>query len=129
MSGRDDEPTTSPEHALPALPPTVAATHLAASAAELTGAAVADLAELTDVLAELVAGQRFIAATLNRLADHIADRHACGALAAAAAPDIDALTEVLTAAAAATGHAAGALEQAGPVLDIVVTSTGPDAAI
>jgi hypothetical protein len=129
VSGRDDEPTTSPEHALPALPPTVAATHLAASAAELTGAGVADLAELTDVLNQLVAGQRDIAATLTRLADHITDRHACGALAAASAPDVAALTEVLAAAAAATGHAAGALAQTGPVLDIVVTAAGPDATI
>lgn len=129
MSGRDDEPTTSPEHALPALPPTVAATHLAASAAELTGATVADLAELTDVLNQLVTGQRDIAATLTRLADHIADRHACGALAVASAPDVAALTEVLAAAAAATGHAAGALAQTGPVLDIVVTAAGPDATI
>lgn len=129
MSGRDDEPTAAPGHALPALPPTVAATHLAASAAELAADTVADLAELADVLDRLVTGQRDIATTLARLADHITDRHACGALAAAATPDIAALTEVLAAAAAATGYAAGALAQARPVLGIVVTAAGPDATI
>jgi hypothetical protein len=117
----------SPEYALPA---TVAATHLTASAAELAkDAAVGDLADLTAVIDQLVAGQQHIATALAKLADHIADRHRDGALTAVDAPEITALTEVLAAAADATGHAAGALAQSGPVLDIVLAAAGPDARI
>jgi hypothetical protein len=127
VAGRDDESTASPEYALPA---TVAAAHLTASAAELAGnAAVGDLADLTAVLDQLVTGQRHIAAALARLADHIADRHRDGALATVDTPEITALTEVLAAAATATGHAAGALAQSRPVLDIVLAAAGPDALI
>ncbi|HEY3748208.1 MAG TPA: hypothetical protein VGL80_03335 [Pseudonocardiaceae bacterium] len=139
MSGRDDEPTASPDHALPALPATVAAAHLTACAAELAGDTVAgragadpeigDLADLTAVVDQLVAGQRYVATALARLAGHITDRHRDGALAAVDSPDIAALTEVLAAAATATGHAAGALAQSRPVLDIVLASAGPDARI
>ncbi|HEX5405606.1 MAG TPA: hypothetical protein VFX16_25300 [Pseudonocardiaceae bacterium] len=133
MSGRDDEPTASPDHALPALPATVAAAHLTACANELAGdtgrSGIGDLADLTAVVDQLVAGQRHIAAALARLATHVGDRHRDGALAAVDSPDIAALTEVLNAAATATGHAAGALAQSRPVLDIVVSSAGPDARI
>jgi hypothetical protein len=118
LPGRDDEPTASPGYALPA---TVAAAHLTASAAALAGdAAIGDLADLTAVMDQLVAGQRHIAAALAKLAGHIADRRD-------GAPEIAALTEVLTAAATATGHAAGALAQSRPVLDIVLAAEGPDA--
>ncbi|HVV20363.1 MAG TPA: hypothetical protein VHF06_13075 [Pseudonocardiaceae bacterium] len=118
----------SPEYALPA---TVAAAHLTASAAELAkdAAAVGDLADLTAVMDQLVAGQQHIAVALGKLADHIAGRHRDGSLAAVDAPEIAALTEVLAAAAAASGHAAGALEQSRPVLDIVLAAAGPDARI
>lgn len=127
LSGRDDEPTASPGCVLPA---TVAAAHLTASAAALAGeAAIGDLADLTAVMDQLVTGQRHIAAALANLAAHIADRRRDGALAAADAPEIAALTEVLTAAATATGHAAGALAQSRPVLDIVLAAAGPDARI
>lgn len=134
MSGRDDEPTTSPEHDLPALPATVAAAHLTACAAELAGhggtaPGVADLAELTNVVDQLVAGQRYVAAALARLATHITDRHRDGALAVVEPSEITALTEVLAAAATASGHAAGALAQGRPVLDIVLAAAGPDARI
>jgi hypothetical protein len=133
VSGRDDEPAASREHALPALPATVAAAHLSACAAELAGdtgrSGISDLADLTAVVDQLVAGQRHIAAALARLSGHIGDRHRDGALAAVDSPDIAALTEVLTAAATATGHAAGALAQSRPVLDIVLASAGPDARI
>jgi hypothetical protein len=139
VSGRDDEPTTSPEHDLPALPATVAAAHLTACAAELAGdivagrggaaSSVADLAELTAVVDQLVDGQRYVAAALARLATHITDRHRDGALAVVEPSEIAALTEVLAAAATASGHAAGALAQGRPVLDIVLAAAGPDAAI
>lgn len=126
MSGWDDE-TASPEYALPA---TVAAAHLTASAAELArNAEVGDLADLTAVMDQLVTGQQHIAAALARLSDHIADRRRDGALSMVDTPEITALTEVLTAAATATGHAAGALAQSRPVLDIVLADAGPDARI
>ena len=125
LPGRDDESTESPEYALPA---TVAAAHLSASAAELArNAAVGDLADLTAVLSQLVTGQQHIAAALARLADRVDPGHRDGALAAVDPLDVTALTEVLTAAAAATGHAADALEQSRPVLDIVLATAGPDA--
>jgi hypothetical protein len=131
--------TRDDEHALPTWPATVAASHLTAAAAELAGdtpagragagPAVADLAELTAVVDQLVAGQRYVAAALARLATHVTDRHRDGALAAVDSPDVAALTEVLAAAATATGHAAGALAQTRPVLDIVVAEAGPDATL
>lgn len=127
LPGRDDESTASPEYALPA---TVAAAHFTASAAELAkDAAVGDLADLTAVLDQLVAGQQHVATALARLADHIATRHQDGALPMVDEPEIAALTEVLEAAATATGHAAGALAQSRPVLDIVLAAAGPDARI
>ncbi|HEX5117228.1 MAG TPA: hypothetical protein VFW65_18725 [Pseudonocardiaceae bacterium] len=135
LSGRDDEPTAS----LPTLPATIAAAHLTASAAELAGdtaagragapPAVEDLAELTAVVDQLVAGQRYVAAALARLANHVSDRHRDGALAVVASHDVAALAEVLAVAATATGHAAGALAQGRPVLDILAASAGPDAKI
>src|SRR5262245_55775463 len=80
----------SPEYALPA---TVAAAHLTASAAELAkdASAVGDLADLTAVMDQLVAGQQHIAVALGKLADHIAGRHRDGSLAAVDAPEIAAL--------------------------------------
>ena len=135
LSGRDDEPTVS----LPTLPASVAAAHLTASAAELAGDTVAgragaapaveDLAELAAVVDQLVAGQRYVAAALARLANHVNDRHRDGALATVASHDVAALAEVLAVAATATGHAAGALAQGRPVLDILAASAGPDAKI
>lgn len=129
--------TRDDEHALPTWPATVAASHLTAAAAELAGdtpagragaaPAVADLAELTAVVDQLVAGQRYVAAALARLATHVTDRHRDGALATVDSPDVAALAEVLAAAATATGHAAGALAQSRPVLDIVVAEAGQDA--
>jgi hypothetical protein len=139
VSGRDDEPTASPEHAMPVLPATVAAAHLTACAGELAGdtvagragagPAVGDLADVTAVVDQLVAGQRYIAAALARLAGHITERHRDGSLAMVESADVGALTEVLAAAATATGHAAGALAQSRPVLDIVLATAGPDARI
>lgn len=131
VAGRDDE-RAAPDHALPTLPATVIATHFAASAAELAHgdtSHIGDLADLANVVEQLVTGQRHVAAALAKLSDHLAQRQAGGALAAAQGADVAALADVLAAAAAASGHAAGALSQSGPVLDIVLAAAGPDARI
>jgi hypothetical protein len=131
MPGRDEEPATSPERAPSMLPATVASAHLSTCAAELAagrdGPQVSDVADLMAMVEDLVAGQQHIALALARLADHLADRRRQGALARVWSPDLVALSEVLGAAAAATGHAAGALAESRPVLDIVLASAGPDA--
>jgi hypothetical protein len=116
---------------IPMLPATVASAHLSACAAELAGNSVAgrvgpyvpDLADLTTVVEDLVAGQQQIAMALAQLADHLTSRRR---RAQVESPDLAALAEVLTAAATATGHAASALAESRPVLDIVMTSAGPD---
>lgn len=131
---RDDEPVGAPGHTLPALPATVAAAHLAACAGELADgtapgvdvSSVADLGDLADVVADLVTGQRQIAAALAQLAGRLADRRGPGPLADACAPDLTALGEVLSAAACASGHAAGALSASAPVFDAVLEIAGRD---
>ncbi len=112
-----------PDDALtPTLPATVASAHLNACAAELAGGPyVSDLADLTAVVEDLVAGQQQIGLALAQLADRLTSR------GRRTSPDLAALAEVLGAAAAATGHAASALAESRPVLDIVMTSAGPDA--
>jgi hypothetical protein len=130
VSGRDDEPATSPDRAMPLLPGTVVSAHFSACATELagrTGPQVSDIADLMTVVEDLIAGQRQIGLALARLADQLADRGRRGALAQVGSPDLSALAEVLGAAASATGHAAGALAESRPVLDIVLASAGPDA--
>jgi hypothetical protein len=146
LQGQDDDSTAAPHPALPddvrpstplLLPATVAATHLAACAAELAGDTaagdagpqVSDLADVAALVDRLVAGQRDIATALARLAGHVTDRHRAGALAVVDPADLTALTEVLAAAGTATGHAADALAQSGPVLDIVLASAGPDSRV
>jgi hypothetical protein len=124
MSARDDAPV---------LPATVVAAHLTACAAELAGHTVAgpsvgDLADLTAVVDQLVTGQQRIAAALAGLATRLG-RQPDGALTAVDQPDLAALTDVRAAAAAATGHAADALTQSRPVLDIVLAAAGPEARI
>ncbi|MPZ84952.1 MAG: hypothetical protein GEV28_33030 [Actinophytocola sp.] len=83
------------------LPATVLTAHLESCAAELA-ADPEPPDDLAQVVGQLVAGQRHIAATLSRLADR---------LDAVPAADRDALAEVLRAAARATGHAADALAE------------------
>jgi hypothetical protein len=133
VPGREEDPTASPEHAtpVPALPATVAAAHLAACAAELAAQpngrpGVADLGELAAVVDRLIDGQQRIAVALAGLAAHLTDRHRAGALGLVGAEDLGALTEILGAAATASGHAADALAEGGPVLDIVLAAAGPD---
>lgn len=84
----------------PVLPATVVAAHLSACAAELPSGL--PLAELPETVAHLVAGQRHIATALAGLATRLAT----GPMSA----DRAALVEVLRAAAAASGHAADALD-------------------
>jgi hypothetical protein len=127
MSQEGGDPV-SDDALTPMLPATVASAHLSACAAELAGNAVAgpyvsDLADLTTVVEDLVAGQQQIAMALAQLADHLTSR---GRRAQVESPDLAALAEVLAAAATATGHAASALAESRPVLDIVMTSAGPD---
>lgn len=141
LAGLDDEPTPASDRAVPGavpgaefpiLPATVAAAHFTASAAELAGPAgarIGDLADLTAVVDQLVAGQRHIAAALARLSGQLSDRQRRGTLSMVEARDIAALSDVLASASTATGHAAGALAQTRPVLDIVLAAAGPDAQI
>jgi hypothetical protein len=94
------------------LPATVVSAHLRACAAELAaGPSVSELDDLTTLLEDLVAGQRQIADALTHLAGQMGRRRT--------GPDLTALAEVLGAAASATGHAADALAESRPVLDIV----------
>ena len=98
----------------PMLPATVVTAHLATCARALADAqpAVADLPETAD---HLVTAQRDVAAALNRLATRLAR----GPLS----EDRAALVEVLRAAAAASGHAADALDAGGQLFEIVANET------
>ena len=100
--------------AQPELPATVVTAHLATCARALADAepAVADLPETAD---HLVTAQRDVAASLNRLATRLAR----GPLS----EDRAALVEVLRAAAAASGHAADALDAGGQLFEIVANET------
>ncbi|SFO84359.1 hypothetical protein SAMN05421810_101148 [Amycolatopsis arida] len=98
---------------------TVAATHLEACAAELAVTGVGTVADLAEVLRRLTASQRHLAAALTHLAGLVRDGDAEG-LATAPAPDLEALTEVLHAAATASGCAADALAESAPVLRTLV---------
>lgn len=96
-----------PDDAL-TLPATVVSAHLRSCAADLAAArATPELPELALLLADLVAGQQRIAAALARWSQQLTG------------PELAALAEVLGAAATATGHAAAALAESRPVLDIV----------
>jgi hypothetical protein len=83
------------------LPATVLTSHLESCAAELA-VDPGPPDDLAQVVSQLVAGQRHIAVTLERLAGH---------LDVVPAADRVALAEVLRAAARATGHAADALAE------------------
>ena len=83
------------------LPATVLTSHLEYCAAGLA-ADPAPPDDLAQVVAQLVSGQRYIAATLERLAGQLGGAHSA---------DRAALAEVLLAASRATGHAANALAE------------------
>lgn len=97
-----------------ALPATVVLTHLAACAESLASAEVpiADMAEAAD---QLVAGQRHIATALAGLAGRLAR--------GPVTEDRAALVEVLRAAAAASEHAAEALDAGGQLFESVANET------
>lgn len=105
------------------LPGSVVASHLEASAAGLAdgttaprvGACVGTAGELAAIVEHLVAGQRHIAAALGQLADYVRGRRVDGAL-----------SEVLSAAAEASGHSAEALTEARPLLDVVLDMIGAE---
>lgn len=98
----------------PALPATVVTAHLATCARAIADAepAIADLPETAD---HLVAAQRDISTSLHRLATRLAR----GPLSEERA----ALVEVLRAAAAASEHAADALDAGGHLFEIVANET------
>lgn len=98
----------------PALPATVVTAHLASCAAELAGAAL-PVADMVDATTHLVSGQRDIAVTLERLAARLARGPVTEERAA--------LVEVLRAAAAASSHAAEALEAGGHLFESVANET------
>ncbi len=122
MSGAELIPPGRGE--LPVLPGTVAAAHLAACAAGLAAdtapdrisGCVGDLAELAELTEHLVNGQRHLVRTLDQLARHLGQRP--GSM------QLTALVEVLRAAGEATGHAADALAESGPVIDLLAESEG-----
>jgi hypothetical protein len=99
------------------------ASHLEASAAGLAegtvprrvGECVSTAGELAAIIEHLLAGQRHLSATLAQLAGYVRNRGLDGAL-----------TEVLTAAAEASGYTAEALAQSGPMVQAVVDATGAD---
>ena len=105
------------------LPGSVVASHLRASAAGLADGTVAGRAdacvgtpgELAAIIDGLVAGQRHIAAALDNLAGYVRDHRLDGAL-----------TEVLRAAAEASGYSADALAESRPLLQVVLDVTGPE---
>ena len=98
----------------PALPATVVTAHLATCARAIADAepAVADLPETAD---HVVAAQRDISVSLHRLTTRLAR----GPLS----EDRAALVEVLRAAAAASEHAADALDAGGQLFEIVANET------
>ncbi|HWD03410.1 MAG TPA: hypothetical protein VG674_13255 [Amycolatopsis sp.] len=111
------------------LPPTVVAGHLRACAEELAGSLRGDgqpatLGELAEVVTQLVAGQHALAHALAGLAGRVDVRN--GALAAAAAVDVEVVTEVLQAAACAVGCSAEALAEVEPSFETVSESAGRD---
>jgi hypothetical protein len=91
------------------LPATVLTSHLESCAAELA-ADPAPPDDLAQVVGQLVAGQRHIAATLDRLAARL-DAGVDAGVDAVPVADRAALGEVLRAAARASGHAADALAE------------------
>jgi len=98
----------------PALPTTVVTTHLASCAAELSGAPL-PIPDMADVASHLVGSQRDIARALEGLATRLAR--------GPVTEDRAALVEVLRAAAAASTHAAEALEAGGHLFESVANET------
>lgn len=95
------------------LPATVVASHLEVCAAELAAGPV-PLGELAEVLDHLVTGQRHLSLALASLADR---------LDTATAAEAASLSEVLRAAASASGHAADALAASEHLVETIVDDT------
>ncbi|MEV6620788.1 hypothetical protein AB0M83_10780 [Amycolatopsis sp. NPDC051106] len=112
------------------LPPTVVATHLRSCAEELAaglrcGGPGATTAELTDVVAHLIASQEAISHALAGLAARV---EGGGAHALAAAPplDVEVVAEVFREAAIAARCTAEALGEVTPSFECVSESVAPD---
>ena len=115
----------------PGLPLTVLSGHLASCAGDLVegiGTGRPAAGELATALTDLVGAQRQIAAALAGLAENLRDQHAAGGMAAMPSPDLTALTEILSAAACASGCASQALAETAPMMAVLVESTRGDAA-
>ena len=97
-----------------ALPATVVTAHLASCAEALAGAEL-PVADMTEAVEQLVAGQQHIAAALAGLAGRLARGPVTENRAA--------LVEVLRAAAAASSHAAEALAAGGQLFESVANET------
>jgi hypothetical protein len=97
-----------------ALPATVVTAHLSACAEALAGAEL-PVAEMTEAVDHLVAGQQHIATALAGLAGRLAR--------GPVTEDRAALVEVLRAAAAASSHAAEALAAGGQLFESVANET------
>ncbi|TWE23230.1 hypothetical protein [Prauserella muralis] len=108
------------------LPVTVTASHLRACAGELAGAGRVELGELTTMLEQVVAGQRLLAGALGSLAARVSEGHHSGALAAAPSADVEALADVLHAAADAFGCSAEALGESAPLATEIARTAGLD---
>lgn len=112
-----------PELEMSVLPGSVVAAHLEASAAGLADgtraarvdACVGTAGELASIIGNLVDGQRHIATALGQLADYVRARRVDAAL-----------TEVLGAAAEASGYSADALAEGLPLLQVVLDVTGAE---
>jgi hypothetical protein len=98
----------------PALPATVVTAHLATCARAIADAEAA-VADLPETAGHLVAAQRDISAALNRLATRLGRGPRSEERAA--------LAEVLRAAAAASEHAADALDAGGQLFESVANET------
>jgi hypothetical protein len=97
-----------------ALPATVVTAHLASCASALADAEL-PVADMTEAVEHLVAGQEHIAAALAGLAGRLAR--------GPVTEDRAALVEVLRAAAAASSHAAEALAAGGQLFESVANET------
>jgi hypothetical protein len=87
---------------------------------------VVDVHDLAEVIRRLIAGQRHISAALGQVAGYLRDQRDTGPLGVVPSEDLAALTEVLRAAASATGYSADALAETAPLLDVLVESAGGD---
>ncbi|GAA3433835.1 hypothetical protein ACFFS4_22810 [Kutzneria kofuensis] len=101
----------------PILPATVAAAHLESCAAELAGARLAGLDDVSAIVPVLTRAQRQLAVALGNLARHTDGGRPRGARDAGDSAESAALAEVLRAASDAAHATANALGESLPLLE------------